>query len=65
MEPLQLVDANSAHTETLLPLVHAYHESEGIRMSDQTRKNALQPLLERTGESGHIWMVQFGGKLEF
>lgn len=47
---------------TLLPLVRAYHDFEGVGLDDRTRESVIRPLL---GESdlGHVYLVREGGEV--
>lgn len=58
----QLLLADAAQIETLLPLVRGYHEFEHVTMTDAERAAAIAPLLEPDSALGRIWLVRCGAE---
>ena len=59
---VELAVAGLDETAILLPLVQQYHDFEGIRMSDDARSRALEPLL---GDAtlGRILLIRVAGEV--
>ena len=57
MLSIKLKLADESHLEVLLSLVRAYHQFEGIVMTDSTRIKALLPLLDQNSPYGQIWLI--------
>lgn len=58
---LKLVLAQPADLPALEPFVRAYHEFEHIDSTPQTRRLALEPLLENAA-LGRIWLIEANGE---
>lgn len=54
---MKLITATLADIDLLLPLVRAYHEFEEIVVSDEHRRQAIEPLLATDAALGRIWLV--------
>ncbi len=55
---MKLRRATAADTGTLMPLVRAYHEFEGIDATDAERLATLRPLLGEGDDLGTIWLIE-------
>ncbi len=55
---MKLRRATAADTGTLMPLVRAYHEFEGIDATDAERLATLRPLLGEGDGLGTIWLIE-------
>lgn len=62
MEP-RLVPAGPDDLEIVRPLVRAYHDFEGVIMTEATRDRALAPLLEAESPPGFIRLVVVEGEI--
>ncbi|MDX1513617.1 MAG: GNAT family N-acetyltransferase [Gammaproteobacteria bacterium] len=60
MDKPRLAPAGPDDLEVLLPLVRAYHEFEGVSLSDGARRAAVARLLGNK-ELGAIWLISVGG----
>ncbi len=60
MNPLKLNQVPLEELQTLLPLVRAYHQFEGITLDDVERQEVLQRLLAEP-ELGRIWFIELDG----
>lgn len=60
---LNLMEARQADLADLLPLIRAYHEFEGVVMSDLQRAHAVAPLLVPDSAAGRLWLFRVDGQL--
>jgi len=51
--------AGESNSQDVLPLMQAYHEFEGISLTDAERESALRPLLGKSPLGG-VWLVWSG-----
>ena len=54
----ELITADTDDMPLLLPLVRAYHDFEGIVVTDSERETALSPLLEENSDLGKVWLIR-------
>lgn len=48
--------------DTLLPLVRAYHEFEGIKSTNAERAESVAPLLPEDTAAGRVWLIEMKGE---
>jgi GNAT superfamily N-acetyltransferase len=53
--------ASLEDTGTLLPLMRAYHEFEGIDATDAERLATIEPLLAGEDNLGQVWLIETAG----
>ena len=59
---MQLLNATLSDLTEILPLVRAYHQYEGIELSDAVRKTAIAALINNEN-LGRIWKIRVQQKL--
>ena len=58
---MKLKLASLEDSGTLLPLMRAYHEFEGIDATDAERLATIEPLLARQENLGQVWFIETAG----
>lgn len=58
---MKLRPATPEDTGTLLPLMRAYHEFEGIEATDAERRATIEPLLAEQENLGRVWLIETSG----
>lgn len=58
---MSLRRATAEDAGTLMPLMRAYHEFEGIGATDAERLDTIRPLLGGDDDLGMVWLIEAAG----